>query len=261
MFLQTDALCLRVVPFSRTSHIVSWLTPRHGLLRTVVKGACRPKSWFLGQYDLFQTCDIVLYAKSRNGLHVLKECCVADSRARFRSDWRAAGISSYLCDLVSRNLFGNAKLPGCFDLLSRTFDALLSNQEVLPLMFWFELRLAHALGLSPSLTRCTSCGRSLRVQPAYSFSVSQGGIVCPACPVREAAESLRLSPDLVSILRRWQETETPRAAMTTRCSDKQLLAISNLLDRFAAYHLEIRPSGRRAAITLSALKSPAGVME
>ena len=255
-FFQTDAVCLRIIPFSRTSHIVSWLTPRHGLLRTVVKGACRPKSWFLGQYDLFQTCELVLYARARNGLHVLRDCYATNPRTLFRTDWRAAGIASYLCDLVARNLFGNSILPQCFDLLSHTLDALLSKGEKLPLTFWLELKLAHGLGLSPSLTRCSSCNRTLPVQPIHTFSVSRGGLVCTACPAQDAGKTIQLSPDMVAILRRWQQTGSSNAAMNTRCSTKQLLAISSLLDNFLSYHLEINPAGRHAAIELSTLKDP-----
>ena len=56
------ATCLSIVPWSRTSHVVVWLTPA-GKVTTVAKGAVRPKSWLLGQYDLNYTCDILYYAR------------------------------------------------------------------------------------------------------------------------------------------------------------------------------------------------------
>ena len=49
--IKTEAICLDIRPWSRTSHVVSWLTPM-GKVSTVVKGAVRAKSQFLGQYDL-----------------------------------------------------------------------------------------------------------------------------------------------------------------------------------------------------------------
>ena len=51
---KSEAICLDIRPWSRTSHVVEWLTP-HGKIRTLVKGAVRPKSAFLGQYDLNYT--------------------------------------------------------------------------------------------------------------------------------------------------------------------------------------------------------------
>jgi DNA repair protein RecO (recombination protein O) len=256
-FFRTDALCLRITPFSRTSHIVSWLTPNHGLLRTIVKGACRPKSWFLGQYDLFQTCEVIAYARAANGLHVLKDCVPLAPRPLFRTDWRAAAIASYLCDFAARNLLGSSPQPECYALLFRALDALPFAAEKLALTFWFEIRFAHALGMSPSLIRCSSCNHPLPPSSASrTFSVSQGGLLCSACPVREPGKALQLAPDLVAILRRWQRAEWPNAALNTRCSAKQLLAILGLLDVFLNFHLETKPSGRHAAIELSTLKDP-----
>ena len=77
--LKAEALCLAVHPWSRTSHIVRWLTPR-GTLATLVKGAVRPKSAFLGQYDLNYTCELVYYARARGELHALRECVPRERR-------------------------------------------------------------------------------------------------------------------------------------------------------------------------------------
>ena len=38
--IKTEAICLDIRPWSRTSHVVSWLTPM-GKVATVVKGAVR----------------------------------------------------------------------------------------------------------------------------------------------------------------------------------------------------------------------------
>ena len=86
--LKTEAVCLRIYPWSRTSHIVHWLTP-HGRLATVVKGATRPKSAFLGQYDLNYTCEIVYYLGSRGDLHALRECSPENARASLRGNLAA----------------------------------------------------------------------------------------------------------------------------------------------------------------------------
>ena len=61
---KTEAICLDIRPWSRTSHVVRWMTP-DGPVTTVVKGAVRPKSAFLGQYDLNYTCEIVYYSRAK----------------------------------------------------------------------------------------------------------------------------------------------------------------------------------------------------
>ena len=73
MMEKTKAIVLRITPYSKTSQIVSWITPDHGRLTTLVKGACRPKSAFLGQYDLFYTCEVIFYKNDRHTVHIMKE--------------------------------------------------------------------------------------------------------------------------------------------------------------------------------------------
>ena len=71
--VKSEAICLSVRPWSQTSHVVAWLTPC-GKVGTVVKGAVRPKSFFLGQYDLNYTCEILYYGRARGDLHALRDC-------------------------------------------------------------------------------------------------------------------------------------------------------------------------------------------
>ena len=76
---KTEAICLRISPWSTTSHIVTWLTPV-GVVATSVKGAVRPKSAFLGQYDLFYTCELIYYARTKGELHAIREASAFDAR-------------------------------------------------------------------------------------------------------------------------------------------------------------------------------------
>ena len=100
MLCKSEAICLRVTPFSHTSHMVQWLT-REGCLMTVVKGAVRPKSFFLGQYDLFYRCEIV-YFRRKQGAAYLRECTPLDYRDHIRGNWRATLLAQYACDIIER---------------------------------------------------------------------------------------------------------------------------------------------------------------
>jgi recombinational DNA repair protein (RecF pathway) len=123
MIAKTEAIVLRVAPFSRTSHVVTWLTREYGRVGTVVKGAVRPKSAFLGQYDLFYTCELLFYERERNGLHVAKECSPLRPRVGLRREWRAYCCAAYICDLVYQSsLAGAQHLEGVFALLTEVLD-------------------------------------------------------------------------------------------------------------------------------------------
>ena len=84
-------------PWSETSLIVTWLTERFGTVRTVARGARRPKSEFAGMLDLFYGADIAFSFSRKGDLHTLREVSV---RSVFNvSD---AGNAGYLSGLVFR---------------------------------------------------------------------------------------------------------------------------------------------------------------
>ena len=98
--IKTQGIVLTVHPWSRTSHIVTWLTPDHGPVTTLVKGAVRPKSAFLGQYDLFYTCDILYYARATADLHALREVTPRTFRENLRGRWRETALAGYAAGLM-----------------------------------------------------------------------------------------------------------------------------------------------------------------
>lgn len=98
--VKTRGIVLAIHPWSRTSHVVTWLTPDHGPVSTLVKGAVRPKSAFLGQYDLFYTCDLLYYANASGELHAIREVAPLSFREHLRADWRAVALAGYAADLI-----------------------------------------------------------------------------------------------------------------------------------------------------------------
>ena len=182
MITKTNAIVLRISPYSRTSHVVTWLTEYAGRISTTVKGAVRPKSAFLGQYDLGYTCELLFYQRARNGLHVAKECSPLEMRLRLRRDWRAFACAAYLCDLVYHaTLPSHESQEGVYQLLRDALDALCKEgQEPVVLMHWFELRLLQTLGYAPHAERCVSCGVTLS-QKRAGFDAAHGGAFCLNC--------------------------------------------------------------------------------
>lgn len=144
--ISTEAICLSIVPWSKTSHIVGWLTPL-GKISTVVKGAVRPKSAFLGQYDLNYTCEILYYARAKGELHALRECAPLEMREGLRSDYRALAFAAYARMLVDRLAPVGPDAEEWFALLTRTLDG---ECGVANLIF-FELQVLHLLGLTPEI--------------------------------------------------------------------------------------------------------------
>ena len=252
MIEKKNAIVLSVQRFSETSHLVTWLAEDGEKLVTLVKGACRPKSLFLGQYDFFQTCELVFYRKERHGLHIAKECASLAARNGLRSDWRAFACASYLCGLVADIAFPGSTQVALYDHVADTLDHLCSRGTTPELPLWFELHIQGILGWPPRFHQCVVCGKAHAAEERTArLSVALGGVLCSAClpDSSEAVESMRA--DVLAILRRWQADPSPRAAYTTRCSLQQLLVCRTILGRFLHYHMELMPEGRRIALEMS----------
>lgn len=230
MIEKTEAVTLRVVPFSETSHMVTWLTPDYGKLTTVIKGAMRPKSPFLGQYDLFYTCELLFYLRSRGGVHIARECAPILPRKWIRTCWQSSVCASYLCDLLARVSLEHADQTDVYMLATETLDFLASKQPREALVFWFELRLLQAIGLSPRLDSCTVCRASVPQTETVPFSHQNGGIVCRSCRSRSISTSTILTPDVRATLNAWGKASSPRVAHNTLCYPQQHLAFCELFD-------------------------------
>ncbi len=241
MILKTDAIALRVDPFSRTSQVVSWLTRDRGRVVTLAKGAQRPRSDFRGHLDVFYTCEIVYYSPALSGLATLKECAADVSREALRLDIRASACASYMCDLVQRLTAPGAHQEGLYDFVSQTLDILCAGDTGMPLriVHWAELRLMGLLGMAPRLDRCTVCGSPLGPGESLNvISVPKGGVVCTSCRPIADGPIIPLGFDAMSVLRAWQAAGTPSRGRRTICSSEQRIGIEKALGALLTYHLE-----------------------
>ena len=214
--VKSEAICLKIIPWSRTSHVVTWLTP-DGRISSVVKGAVRPKSAFLGQYDLNYTCDIVYYARARGDLHALRECHPLRLREPLRANYRALVLSEYFRDTVGELAPSGPEAQGWYDLLGQALDDLLTpSPSLLPALLDFELKALDLAGLAPDLT-----------SEDMSF-------------VLRGERRMGVSPDVARCLR------NPRKENNREI----LLDAARVIGVFYSFHVESAPDVRRTVLKL-----------
>lgn len=193
--IRSEAICLDIRPWSKTSHIVSWLTSV-GKVTTVVKGAERPKSYFLGQYDLNYTCDILYYAGGRGEVHALRDCVPVARRDGLRDDYRALALAGYFRRLVSELAPTGEECGVWYEELGRRLDfcaSLTGGREsasplLLSQMLGFELRILKLSGLAPDFSGFDGSAE----WSAFSVETGTFGVVEGRCirVSREVAEYL-----------------------------------------------------------------------
>lgn len=192
MIVKDQGVVLRFFPFGNTSRVVIWLTMDHGKLATMVKGSQREKSPFLGQYDLFYTCELLFYAREQRQLHLLKECTPLEWRPSLRTDWRACAAASYAASVLNRVMPVGPAGPEWFHLLDGTLDALSTHTPGPAFLPRFELRLLKQLGLAPNWTTCGKCRRPLPASATSTtvFDVPAGQLLCTDCDHRSRANDV-----------------------------------------------------------------------
>ncbi|HMP75674.1 MAG TPA: DNA repair protein RecO [Kiritimatiellia bacterium] len=251
MIIKTPAIVLRQHPYTETSRVITWLTPDEGRLNTLIKGAMRPKSAFLGQIDLFYTCELLYYGRNRDGLPATREVTPLQTRERLRGDWRACAVASYLCSLVSRATPEKATQHDVFNWLEAALDDVAAHGASSAILCWHELRLLDLLGHAPQLRACRTCGAPATETGERAFSAKDGVWWCPDCAAREARRDLlRVPADTVRRLGAWQEDRSPARARAESISFSTLAGMERLLGAFIAYQLDIPPGPRIAALDI-----------
>lgn len=185
----TNAIVIRVTRLTDTSLIVHWFTEDHGLVKTVAKGARRPKSPFHGKLDLFFGGEISFVRARLSELHPLREVVVHAWREGLRQTYTTTLLAAYFCELLEAAVEPEHAEPHLHDLLRRALDHLAAAPPSMKALRHFENELARLLGvtdrrraarhaLEDSLGALPRSRSALveRLDPPGDFDSSAGGI-------------------------------------------------------------------------------------
>ena len=145
--LAAQGILLRRSRFSDTSLITSWLTRQHGKVKTIAKGALRPKSPFLGKLDLFFQCELLWNQSRRADLHVLREVKVLEAFARIRRTYLQTLAASYFVELIDEATEPEHPVPDLYELLFRALNYLNQRLPDARGVLFFERELCKCLGV------------------------------------------------------------------------------------------------------------------
>ena len=144
---KTIGTVIQLHPFQETSLIVQWSTQDHGLIRTVAKGARRPKSGFAGKLDLFFKLEMDFILSRRSALHTLREVALLDPRLGVRGSYVRTLGAAYFTKLIALVVEEGAPLGELGNLLERGLDYLAKESPTRKAIFFFEEETAKMLGL------------------------------------------------------------------------------------------------------------------
>lgn len=177
--LKSEAILLRLHRFGDTSLIVHWCAPEAGLLKTLARGARRPKSPFFGRLDLFHRAEIGWVPSRRSDLHALREVTLLESRTGLQESYGRLLAAAYFVRLLEMAAEREAPVPELHDLLSRALAYLQAHDPTPAAVTHYEREMARALGVYPGGTSAVQALRQLwhrlpeQRQPLLSWMAAQ----------------------------------------------------------------------------------------
>ncbi len=181
---KSEAIVLRVVPWSETSMVVTLFTRDFGKVSAIARGARRLRSPFESSLDLLAKSHIVFIQKSSDALDLLTESKLI---RRFRSG-QIALLPLYCGYYVAELLLGltedNQKARELYDVSDRTLLDLDARQSESEVVLRFEMQVLKLLGHLPTFHLCACCGNPVQSDengPGALLGIVAGGILCGNC--------------------------------------------------------------------------------
>ncbi len=185
---RAQGVVLRVQPVTESSLIVTWFTREFGKLKTLAKGARRPKSSLRGKIDLFYLDEILFLRSKRSDLHLLNDCFLERPHARLRNSVTTLTAASYVSELVGAATEMEDANAAIFDLLVETLGRIEKRVNAV-LLLWFEVRLLTAAGWRPVWKTETPTGKVLR-SVAMASAAGAERVKLTEAQLEEARETL-----------------------------------------------------------------------
>lgn len=231
--LSTPAVLLRGYAYGETSRILRFYTRDLGLLSVMAKGIRTKSGKGTATFDTFATGELVAYVKAQRELQTMKDFACTRTRARLGEDVLRFAGASVVAEIVGTNTEQDPH-PEVFTALEESLDALeqVPSAQIPAACLAGAWRVVVALGFSPGLDACTSCGAALGHDEVGRFDLAAGGILCRACG--DGSPAPRVGPRAREQLRRLVAGDSQHPVPHAR----RHLA---LLSDFLAFHVAQSP--------------------
>jgi len=232
---RTNAIVIRHFDYGEADRILTLFTPHLGKISAIAKGVRRIRSRSAGHIELFTHCNLML-ARGRN-LDVVTQAEGLEHFPGLRSDLMLSSYAHYVSELVDAFVPDRLANVSLYTMHLETLRRLSAGGSPFTLRA-FEMELMDLSGYRPELHSCLGCGAKILPQ-ANHFSVSLGGILCPACSQADP-EAPDISITGLKLLRNLQ-TDSRRVLALQSVDDRVAREIERRMREYIAYRMERRP--------------------
>jgi DNA repair protein RecO (recombination protein O) len=219
-WLDTPAVPVGRRRLSGADRLVTLLTPDHGRVAVVARGACLPRGRLGSALEPFAVCRVVLAPARSEGLYRAEGADAVRRFWRLSADLTRCQAAGLVC-AWARALAREEAAPARFGLLVDALAALDAQEHaVAPVVGAFLWRAAGQAGVAPRLDACVSCRSDA---PPAALRLDPGGRVCARC--RTGADAT-LAPDLWEGLVAMADAGRPLASDLADATARRLVGLA-----------------------------------
>ncbi|MEA1926920.1 MAG: DNA repair protein RecO [Candidatus Auribacterota bacterium] len=195
---KTTGIILWVRDYSETSQLVNIITPDSGLLKTIAKGAHRPKNPLRGKLEILNYGAVIYYPSRTSDLHILSQFDIINSFPEALNTLEKSALYHYLAELSSSAAFGEEHSRDLFGLMLQMLGNPPGVDSITTARLWFEIHYLNKLGVLPSFDHCVHCRGPLR--QGIKFSLQELGWLCSECD-KGGSELVNIEPGVMAVIR------------------------------------------------------------
>ncbi len=236
VIVKTNALVLSTSKWRESSKIVHMYSADYGYLKTVAKGAYRPKSPFRGVLESMNYIEAVVNYKENRGLQNLNSATLLDAFQTIREDLPKTAIALSILEVIQKLLAVHEPLPEFFNYTSRLMRALNDADVPEPRIFLahFLIRISQELGFAWSVAFCNDCQAPGQQFPVR-LQVQHGALRCRSCPYGASDQALILNQQELDELQRLLVVD-PASLQSIQLNFQE--SLTTLLLKRLAHHTE-----------------------
>lgn len=167
---RTQAIILKRTDYGEADRILQLLTPDHGKLGLIAKGARREKSKLAGGIELFAICDIG-FTPGKTGLGTLTGAKLNKYYSHIVEDYDRTRLA-YMAIKQINKASETVGEEAFFELLKQLYQELDNEQDLELVELWFRLQLNILLGVGLNLTTDVN-GMKLVEDSEYEFDENE----------------------------------------------------------------------------------------
>lgn len=145
-----EGIIVRILPYSESSLITTWITDRYGMLQILIRGIRKPKQKNFDPVDLLNQSSLSYAPNTRSYLHTAKEIKLTQSHRAVATDYSKLLTCTYFFEVISLLVERDTPIDELYQLYHKALDYLETHATSWQLVERFERRLFSELGLSHS---------------------------------------------------------------------------------------------------------------